>query len=202
MNFRRLIRRMSTGQPVTLPAFVRWDFRRNVRAASGQLPESCRAMSENFPQTRHVHRQSTAMIHPWSCHDQSRDMARGSRFDCVAAAVASMILRFAHYNYCRVHHSLQGETPAMAARFTDHVWSIAELLTKSGQIGSEKWICPLLERTVSPPIKRSSKLHYPTINVPFCKIFREPNPSPQLTTTGAIHHHPSATCSREQIPST
>jgi HD superfamily phosphohydrolase len=33
------------------------------------------------------------------------------------------------------------------------VWSIAELLTESGQIGSEKWICPLLERTVSPPIK-------------------------------------------------
>jgi len=41
----------------------------------------------------------------------------------------------------------------MAARLTDHVWSIAELLTESGQIGSEKWICPLLERTVSPPIK-------------------------------------------------
>jgi IS1 family transposase len=65
----------------------------------------------------------------------------------------SVALSIAHYNFCRVHKSLRGETPAMAARLTDHVWSIAELLTESGQIGSEKWICPLLERTVSPPIK-------------------------------------------------
>jgi len=65
----------------------------------------------------------------------------------------SVALSIAHYNFCRVHHSLRGETPAMAARLTDHIWSIAELLTESGQIGSEKWICPLLERTVSPPIR-------------------------------------------------
>jgi len=65
----------------------------------------------------------------------------------------SVALYIAHYNFCRVHHSLQGETPAMAARLTDHVWSIAELLTESGQIGSEKWICQLYEPTVLPPIK-------------------------------------------------
>ena len=65
----------------------------------------------------------------------------------------SVALSIAHYNFCRVHHSLQGETPAMAARLTDHVSSIAELLSESGQVGSEKWICPLLERTVSPPIR-------------------------------------------------
>jgi hypothetical protein len=41
----------------------------------------------------------------------------------------------------------------MAARLTNHVWTIAELLTESGQIGSEKWICPLDARTVSPPIE-------------------------------------------------
>jgi hypothetical protein len=59
----------------------------------------------------------------------------------------------------------------MAARLTDHVWSIAELLTESGQIGSEKWICPLLERTVSPPMKNSSKRHNIAVNVP---NFHEP----------------------------
>jgi IS1 family transposase len=65
----------------------------------------------------------------------------------------SVALSIAYHNFCRVHHSLQGETPAMAARLTDHVWTIAELLTESGQIGSEKWICPLDARTVSPPIE-------------------------------------------------
>jgi hypothetical protein len=61
----------------------------------------------------------------------------------------------------------------MAARLTDHVWSIAELLTESGQIGSEKWICPLLERSVSPPMKNSPKWHNTAMNVPFCKNFHE-----------------------------
>src|SRR5271163_746119 len=77
----------------------------------------------------------------------------------------SVALSIAQYNLCRVHKSLQGETPAMAARLTDHVWSIAELLTESGQIGSERWICPLLERTVSPPIKNSPKRHNIAMNV-------------------------------------
>jgi hypothetical protein len=72
------------------------------------------------------------------------------KLECLKQSVA---LSIAHYNFCRVHHSLQGETPAMAARLTDHVWTIAELLTESGQVGSEKWICPLDERTVSPPIE-------------------------------------------------
>lgn len=42
-----------------------------------------------------------------------------------AAAVA---LHFAHYNYCRVHQSLNGQTPAMAAGVTDHVWTLDELI--------------------------------------------------------------------------
>jgi IS1 family transposase len=65
----------------------------------------------------------------------------------------SVALSIAHFNFCRVHGSLKGQTPAMAADLTDHIWSIAELLTYSGQVGSEKWICPLHERTVSPPIQ-------------------------------------------------
>ena len=87
------------------------------------------------------------------------------------ATSKSFLISIAHYNFCRVHKSLHGETPAMAARLTDHVWSIAELLTESGQIGSEKWICPLLERTVSPPVKNSSKRYNTAMNAP---NFHEP----------------------------
>jgi hypothetical protein len=65
----------------------------------------------------------------------------------------SVALSVAHFNFCRVHASLKGQTPAMAAGLADHVWSIAELLTYSGQVGSEKWFCPLHEPTVSPPIQ-------------------------------------------------
>ena len=67
---------------------------------------------------------------------------------------------------------------------TDHVWSIAELLTESGQFGSEKWICPLLERTVSPPMENSPKRHNIAINAP---KFHEPE------FVNTIHHD-----SREQ----
>lgn len=34
----------------------------------------------------------------------------------------------AHFNFCRVHGSLNGKTPAMAAHLTDHVWTVEELL--------------------------------------------------------------------------
>lgn len=40
---------------------------------------------------------------------------------------AAVALFFAHYNLCRIHGSLR-VTPAMAARLTDHVWSLSELL--------------------------------------------------------------------------
>lgn len=35
----------------------------------------------------------------------------------------------ATFNFCRVHKSLGGKTPAMAAGLTDHVWTIGELLS-------------------------------------------------------------------------
>jgi transposase-like protein/IS1 family transposase len=35
----------------------------------------------------------------------------------------------AHFNFCRVHKSLGGKTPAMAAGLTDHVWTVEELLS-------------------------------------------------------------------------
>jgi IS1 family transposase len=41
---------------------------------------------------------------------------------------AAVSLHFTHYNFCRVHASLNGKTPAMAAGLTDHVWTIRELV--------------------------------------------------------------------------
>lgn len=34
-----------------------------------------------------------------------------------------------HYNYCRKHMSLKGQTPAMAAGLADHVWTLEELVS-------------------------------------------------------------------------
>ncbi len=42
----------------------------------------------------------------------------------------STALFIAFYNFCRVHHSLK-QTPAMAHKLTDHVWTIKELLAAS-----------------------------------------------------------------------
>jgi IS1 family transposase len=41
---------------------------------------------------------------------------------------AAVSLHFAHYNFCRVHRNLNGQTPAMVAGVTDHVWTLAELV--------------------------------------------------------------------------
>jgi IS1 family transposase len=41
---------------------------------------------------------------------------------------AAVSLHFFHYNFCRVHKSLDGKTPAMAAGVTDHVWTLDELV--------------------------------------------------------------------------
>jgi transposase-like protein/IS1 family transposase len=35
----------------------------------------------------------------------------------------------ATFNFCRIHKTLEGKTPAMAAGLTDHVWTIGELLS-------------------------------------------------------------------------
>jgi IS1 family transposase len=40
---------------------------------------------------------------------------------------AAVCLHFAHYNLVRIHRTLR-MTPAMAARITDHLWSVEELL--------------------------------------------------------------------------
>ncbi len=55
---------------------------------------------------------------------------------------AAVSLRFAHYNFCRVHQTL-GTTPAVAAGVTDHVWTLDELIG-------------LLEEAEATPIRRGS----------------------------------------------
>jgi hypothetical protein len=39
---------------------------------------------------------------------------------------------FVWYNFCRVHQTLR-MTPAMEAGWTDHVWSVQELLSALGE---------------------------------------------------------------------
>ena len=51
--------------------------------------------------------------------------AFSKKVENLAAAVS---LHFAHYNFCRVHQSLNGQTPAMAAGIADHVWTVDELI--------------------------------------------------------------------------
>jgi len=41
----------------------------------------------------------------------------------------AVALFVAIFNFCRVHKSLEGKTPAMAAGLTNHVWSIDELIS-------------------------------------------------------------------------
>jgi IS1 family transposase len=74
--------------------------------------------------TSHIERQNLTM------RMQIRRLTRltnafSKKWENLRAAVA---LHFAYYNFCRVHSSLR-VTPAMEAGLTDHVWSIAELLT-------------------------------------------------------------------------
>lgn len=42
---------------------------------------------------------------------------------------AALSLWFAFYNFCRVHQTLR-VTPAMEAGITDHVWTLAELISR------------------------------------------------------------------------
>lgn len=74
--------------------------------------------------TSHIERQNLTM------RMQIRRLTRltnafSKKWENLRAAVA---LHFAYYNFCRVHQSLR-VTPAMEAGITDHVWTIAELMS-------------------------------------------------------------------------
>lgn len=51
--------------------------------------------------------------------------AFSKKLDNLRHAVA---LHFMHYNFCRVHQSLNKKTPAMAAGVAHHVWTLNEVL--------------------------------------------------------------------------
>ena len=42
-----------------------------------------------------------------------------------------------YYNLCRKHGSLKGQTPAQAAKLTDHCWTLRELLTYNAAVISK-----------------------------------------------------------------
>ncbi len=46
----------------------------------------------------------------------------------LANLMAAVSLHFMHYNFCRKHQTLKGQTPAMAAGVSDHVWSVEEVV--------------------------------------------------------------------------
>ena len=73
--------------------------------------------------TSHIERQNLTM------RMQIRRLTRltnafSKKWENLRAAIA---LRFAYYNFCRVHSSLR-VTPAMEAGIANHVWSLGELL--------------------------------------------------------------------------
>jgi hypothetical protein len=41
---------------------------------------------------------------------------------------AALAIHFCHHNWCRVHRSLKGETPAMAHGIANHRWMVREML--------------------------------------------------------------------------
>ena len=43
---------------------------------------------------------------------------------------AALGLFFAHYNWCRKHETLKGETPAMAHGIASHFWTVRELIER------------------------------------------------------------------------
>jgi len=88
------------------------------------------------------------------------------------AVQAGMYLVGSVYNFCRQHHALRlpnfddprrprwlGRTPAMAAGLTDHIWTVAELLTF--KVAPPLYVPP--KRRGRPPKARSPHL---TLNIP------------------------------------
>ena len=87
--------------------------------------------------TSHVERQNLTMRMSMRRFTRLTN-AFSKKVENLAAAVS---LHFAYYNFCRVHQSLNGQTPAMAAGIADHVWKVDELIA-------------LLEAAETTPTKR------------------------------------------------
>lgn len=92
---------------------------------------------------------NTAFIERLNGTFRSRLAVLGRRTRCAARRAATvergMYLVGTLYNFCSVHSSLKteagrGQTPAMAAGITDHVWSVAELLHY--RVPPPRWVPP------------------------------------------------------------
>jgi hypothetical protein len=46
---------------------------------------------------------------------------------------AMQAIVIAHYNFCRKHETLKGNTPAMASKLADSVWTIKQLLENAAE---------------------------------------------------------------------
>jgi IS1 family transposase len=51
---------------------------------------------------------------------------------------AAVSIHFFHYNYCRPHTTLKGQTPAMAAGVSDHRWTLPEMIALLDAVEAEK----------------------------------------------------------------
>ena len=84
----------------------------------------CGNPDEDLISTSHVERQNLTMRMGMRRFTRLTN-AFSKKLEFLKAAVA---LHFGWYNFCRPHITLEGCTPAMEAKVTDHVWSIEELL--------------------------------------------------------------------------
>jgi IS1 family transposase len=103
--------------------------RREQRYSPGEVVEAVPVVISGNPNkyricTSHIERQNLTM------RMQIRRLTRltnafSKKFESHKAAIA---LHFAYYNFCKLHQTLR-VTPAMEAGITDHVWTLAELIT-------------------------------------------------------------------------
>ncbi len=52
------------------------------------------------------------------------------------ASTAMQALFVAWYNLCRKHEALKGNTPGMASKLTDHIWTIKELIEQGQHLAT------------------------------------------------------------------
>jgi hypothetical protein len=81
---------------------------------------------------------STSMIERWnlSLRMSSRRHTRltNAHSKSLKHHVAMQAIFVAFYNFGRKHETLRGQSPAMASKLTDHVWTIRELLENAAAI--------------------------------------------------------------------
>lgn len=96
-------------------------------------PSTCTGCRKNsvsgFPDPDHI---STSHVerHNLTIRMQNRRFTRltNAHSKKIDNHFYALAMFFMYYNFCRKHQALKGDTPAMTAALTDHVWTIEELL--------------------------------------------------------------------------